>query len=318
MKDDALDHVIGGGRNGDDMSAGLRTGALEKLITKGARAGLDGAARHRAFSAFDQHIHAQSLAEPADVVGRMTRAGLKRMVVVSSGRGMACCVTRERQRCAVRTTRHGDQDTVAGRDQPGLAKPKQQRVRSRFWEGHGGAGWTRPSDNAIMSRALYHLSYGTSCAGVRLTSRLRSCLELALLDSVLGDRDALPLVHPKHSLIRTKPGCPRLRGCCNWLRRLDSNQRPSGYEPDELPLLHSAIGLYRRPGIPRAAGSVLRRSGRRRRRARRRGRGRARRRPGQEPALVPLRVSVPARLLLGGRARGDPPGGPGVTLGLGG
>ncbi len=25
----------------------------------------------------------------------------------------------------------------------------------------GGAGWTRTSDNAIMSRALYHLSYGT-------------------------------------------------------------------------------------------------------------------------------------------------------------
>ena len=25
-----------------------------------------------------------------------------------------------------------------------------------------------------------------------------------------------------------------------WLRRLDSNQRPSGYEPDELPLLHAA------------------------------------------------------------------------------
>ena len=31
-----------------------------------------------------------------------------------------------------------------------------------------------------------------------------------------------------------------------WLRRLDSNQRPSGYEPDELPLLHSAIKVYRR------------------------------------------------------------------------
>ncbi len=68
-----------------------------------------------------------------------------------------------------------------------------------------------------MSRALYHLSYGTSCAGVRLTSGLGFRLELALLDSVLGDR---------------------------------SNQRPSGYEPDELPLLHSAIGLYRRSGIP--------------------------------------------------------------------
>src|SRR5260370_31248912 len=208
MKDDALDHVIGGGRNGDDMSAGLRTGALEKLITKGARAGLHGAARHRAFSAVDQHSDAQCLAEPADVVGRMTRAGLKRMVGVSSGHGMAFFVKREQQRCAIRTTRHGDQGTVAGRDQPGLAKPKQQRVRSRFWEGHGGAGWTRTSDNAVMSRPLYHLSYGTSCAGVSLTSRLRSCLELALLDSVLGDRDALPLVHPRHSLIRTRRGRP--------------------------------------------------------------------------------------------------------------
>ena len=27
----------------------------------------------------------------------------------------------------------------------------------------------------------------------------------------------------------------------DWLRELDSNQRPSGYEPDELPLLHPAI-----------------------------------------------------------------------------
>src|SRR5205807_8865037 len=26
-----------------------------------------------------------------------------------------------------------------------------------------------------------------------------------------------------------------------WLRSLDSNQGPSGYEPDELPLLHSAV-----------------------------------------------------------------------------
>ena len=38
-----------------------------------------------------------------------------------------------------------------------------------------------------------------------------------------------------------------------WLRRLDSNQRPSGYEPDELPLLHAADRVYqgslrRRPG----------------------------------------------------------------------
>ena len=29
-----------------------------------------------------------------------------------------------------------------------------------------------------------------------------------------------------------------------WLRELDSNQRPSGYEPDELPLLHPAIFVH--------------------------------------------------------------------------
>ena len=32
-----------------------------------------------------------------------------------------------------------------------------------------------------------------------------------------------------------------VRGAGHWrLRELDSNQRPSGYEPDELPLLHPA------------------------------------------------------------------------------
>src|SRR2546421_11522682 len=37
---------------------------------------------------------------------------------------------------------------------------------------HGGAGWTRTTDNAIMSRALYHLSYGT--ADRELSERLES------------------------------------------------------------------------------------------------------------------------------------------------
>jgi hypothetical protein len=70
-------------------------------------------------------------------------------------------------------------------------------------ERHGGAGWTRTSDNAIMSRALYHLSYGTVIATARagrtageiLASGLCPRLQLALLTAVLGDGNSLPLVH---------------------------------------------------------------------------------------------------------------------------
>ena len=35
-------------------------------------------------------------------------------------------------------------------------------------------------------------------------------------------------------------------GRLNWLRGTDSNRRPSGYEPDELPLLHPATAHGRR------------------------------------------------------------------------
>ncbi len=46
------------------------------------------------------------------------------------------------------------------------------------------------------------------------------------------------------------------------LRRLDSNQRPSGYEPDELPLLHAAEFSIphraRHRAGARGAGSALR------------------------------------------------------------
>ena len=33
-------------------------------------------------------------------------------------------------------------------------------------------------------------------------------------------------------------------GFRRWLRGSDSNRRPSGYEPDELPLLHPAKSVY--------------------------------------------------------------------------
>jgi hypothetical protein len=44
-----------------------------------------------------------------------------------------------------------------------------------------------------MSRALYHLSYGTACGS--LPSGLDARLQLALLTAVLVDGDALSLVH---------------------------------------------------------------------------------------------------------------------------
>ena len=53
-----------------------------------------------------------------------------------------------------------------------IERIQKRAGRSGCW--HGGAGWTRTSDNAIMSRALYHLSYGTSSAG-----RLESYREAA-------------------------------------------------------------------------------------------------------------------------------------------
>jgi hypothetical protein len=54
-----------------------------------------------------------------------------------------------------------------------------------------------------MSRALYHLSYGTAQAGRKsnalkkeiLSCGLRSRLELALLRPPLGQRHSFPLVH---------------------------------------------------------------------------------------------------------------------------
>ncbi len=84
----------------------------------------------------------------------------------------------------------------------GDALRRRQPVRRR------GGTWIRTRDIPGMSRVLYHLSYtaGGSAGGWL--------------------RDPRPP--------------PDAREGEGWLRRLDSNQRPSGYEPDELPLLHAA------------------------------------------------------------------------------
>ena len=67
----------------------------------------------------------------------------------------------------------GHQHPLAHGDHGGATKGAGKRI-GLWWGRHGGAGWTRTSDNAIMSRALYHLSYGTSSAG-----RLESYREAA-------------------------------------------------------------------------------------------------------------------------------------------
>jgi hypothetical protein len=56
-----------------------------------------------------------------------------------------------------------------------------------------------------MSRALYHLSYGT--AEENLTLRPRPRLQLALLLPVLGDGDALPFIHTvRNEACHGRPG----------------------------------------------------------------------------------------------------------------
>jgi hypothetical protein len=128
MKDGAFHHVIGCVRDRDDAGAGLRASALEKLIAQRARACLHRAARHRALPALDQHLDAEALAQVTDVVGDSARTRLQRMVVVSRDHVTAVFVKGQQQRGAVGPARNGDEYSIAGRDQAGLSKPKQQRV----------------------------------------------------------------------------------------------------------------------------------------------------------------------------------------------
>jgi hypothetical protein len=63
----------------------------------------------------------------------------------------------------------------------------------------------------------------------------RSTTELRWI--ALGDAEhtlASPLIQGKRRLVQKK-SCSRSIPLRNWLRGLDLNQRPSGYEPDELP-----------------------------------------------------------------------------------
>src|SRR5260370_15883332 len=113
-----------------------------------------------------------------------------------------------------------------------------------------------------MSRALYHLSYGTAQAGRKpdALSGEDPILRFAAAPSACASSSVAwpaPLACSGSSLLQKNEAEPSMYGSAvgsRWLRRLDSNQRPSGYEPDELPLLHSALEVYRRTcGRPRGA-----------------------------------------------------------------
>src|SRR4029077_15264742 len=82
---------------------------------------------------------------------------------------------------------------------------RQKRRTESQKNGHGGAGWTRTTDNAIMSRALYHLSYGTAARnlGVPAKSRRR-----------LRSRRGSKLTEPPE---RAPSACASSAGACRLL-----------------------------------------------------------------------------------------------------
>ena len=83
------------------------------------------------------------------------------MIEMRRGRIQAKLVDGDQQGGGIGTSGHGDQHSIARSDQSRSAKSEDEWFVN-VGEQHGGAGWTRTSDNAIMSRALYHLSYGTA------------------------------------------------------------------------------------------------------------------------------------------------------------
>src|SRR5258708_13028441 len=103
-----------------------------------------------------------------------------------------------------------------------------------------------------MSRALYHLSYGTAQAGRKpdALSGEDPILRFAPAPSACASSSVAwpaPLAFSCSSLLQKNEAEPSTYGSVvgsRWLRRLASNHRPSGYDPRLVPLLHSAPQLY--------------------------------------------------------------------------
>src|SRR6266851_1456994 len=185
-------------------SGRMRGRSLEKLVPQRPRRGLHRALCQPRTSSLDDQRYPERFAQTADVLGHDDGSLLQRVVVVR-GHDVVALFAQSKKKCGgVVPARESDEHAVALRKQVGRADRADDGV-----VGHGGAGWTRTSDNAIMSRALYHLSYGTFTPRTRrlrlefagtpigprnLARRPGPRLQLPLLEPALGQRYSLSLV----------------------------------------------------------------------------------------------------------------------------
>ena len=144
MQDDAFNQVVGAVRDGDDLGAGLEACALEECVAKRAGRSLERTFGDRLVATFGDQWDADALAQVRDLARDRVRTFAKRVVEMRRHNISTGLVEGQEQGCRIRAARDRDEDSAGGN------------------HSHGGAGWTRTTDNAIMSRALYHLSYGTA------------------------------------------------------------------------------------------------------------------------------------------------------------
>src|SRR5207244_3087275 len=114
---------------------GVDARTIEKRVAQLARCRLERAVWQRLSSTLADESDSTSCAELGDLVRHELRPIPERVVVMRGDDVVAGLAESDQEGGGIGPAGHGD---------------------------HGGAGWTRTSDNAIMSRALYHLSYGTA------------------------------------------------------------------------------------------------------------------------------------------------------------
>src|SRR5467141_1328714 len=144
MKDDSLDQVIGGVRNGDDVGACLDAGAIEKRVAERPGGRLERTPRQGLGATLGYQADSQSITQLGHLPRNVIGAFAQRVVVMGRHDIAAGLMQCNEESGRVGAARDRDEDSLGGE------------------LSHGGAGWTRTTDNAIMSRALYHLSYGTA------------------------------------------------------------------------------------------------------------------------------------------------------------